>query len=304
MGGIYPAAPSTAEIDLIKLRRFLNDPTGVNRRANELAANTFLSDFLFPEVISTNGSLLYEISDGVYLDREPEVVAPGAVYPRAKPTEGDLAFAAVPKTGIDVPITDEKLAESGRNEIDRALTQVGRHVRRVIDTRALTALGTAVTLTQAAVGGIAFSAAGARPWLTVELAKASIDDEPEDYEADTVVLTRTNYAYAMEALLPALPRESATGVLQTGQLPVINGMTWVPAALPAGISGLVLDRKVFGARAFRDLPSPEYTGSSATGIETWVRRNPLANDEYLARGRRIMLAVVREPRAARKLTGI
>lgn len=304
MGGIYPAAPTQAEIDLIKLRRFLNDPTSVNRRVNDVNADTFLSDFLFPEVIETNGSLLYEISDGVYLDRDPEIVAPGAVYPRAKPTEGEAAFAAVPKTGIDVPITDEKIAESGRNEIDRASRQIGRHVRRVIDGRALTATSAAVTLTQAAVGGNWATDATRKVWLTVELAKASIDDEVENYEADTVLLTRTAYAYAMDGLLAALPRESTDGVVNTGKLPVINGMTFAPASLPAGVEGLVLDRKVFGARAFRRLASPEYTGDSATGIETWSRRNPLGNDEWLVRGRRMMLSIVREPRAARKLTGI
>ena len=76
------------------------------------------------------------------------------------------------------------------------------------------------------------------------------------------------------------------------------------ARLPAGTDGIVLDRSVFGARAFRRIPSPEYVGSSESGIETWSRRDPVANDQWLIRGRRSMIGVIQEPRAARKLTGI
>src|SRR3546814_7053652 len=37
---------------------------------------------------------------------------------------------------------------------------------------------------------------------------------------------------------------------------------------------------------FRSIPSPEYEGDPANGIETWARRDPVANDQWLIRGRR------------------
>ena len=111
MGGIYPSTPVQADVDVRVLWRFLQDPTAVGRLVNDVNADTFLADFVFPTTIETNGSLLYEVSDGSYVDRDPEEIAPGAVYPRAKPTDGTAAFARVPKIGEDVPITDEKLLE-------------------------------------------------------------------------------------------------------------------------------------------------------------------------------------------------
>ncbi|MBD3781694.1 MAG: hypothetical protein IE926_01880 [Micrococcales bacterium] len=296
MGGIYPSVPTTTEIDVAKLHQFMKDPTKVQRLVNDENANTFLSDFLFPTTIETNGAVLYEVSAGVYLDRDPEEVNPGAVYPRAKPTDGDAAFAKVPKVGIDVPVTDEKLLESNRDEIKRAAQQVGRHVRRQIDTPAVAIVQTVVTSTLALDGTKGW-------WYTISKAVGEINNEPENYEADTVVVPWDLWADVAYDVMGFLPRETQSGVVQTNKLPEIAGITIAPAVMPPGSDPVVLDRKVFGSRAFKRIPSPEYTGDPKTGIETWTRRNPLGNDETLIRGRRPMIAVAQEPRAARRITG-
>ena len=51
MGGIYPSAPTQADIDIRTLWRFLQDPTSVGRLVNDVNANTFVSDFVFPTTI-------------------------------------------------------------------------------------------------------------------------------------------------------------------------------------------------------------------------------------------------------------
>ena len=295
MGAIYPSVPTQAEIDIARLHAFLKDPTKVQRLVNDENANTFLSDFLFPNTVETTGAVLYEISAGVYLDRNPEEVAPGAVYPRAKPTDGDSAFAKVPKVGIDVPVTDEKLAESNRDELKRAAQQVGRHVRRQIDTPAVAVVQTVVTntVTKDAKGW----------WYTISKAVGQINNEPENYDADTVLVPWDKWADVAYDVLGILPRETQSGVVQTNKLPEIAGITIAPAVMPPGSDPVVLDRGVFGSRAFKRIPSPDYTGDPKTGIETYTRRNPLANDEWLIRGRRPMVAIVQEPRAARRITG-
>ncbi|QIM19882.1 hypothetical protein G7075_04320 [Phycicoccus sp. HDW14] len=295
MGAIYPSVPTQAEIDIARLHQFMKDPTKVNRLVNDENANTFLSDFIFPTTIETNGAVLYEVSAGVYLTRNPEEVAPGAVYPRAMPTDGDAAFAKVPKVGIDVPVTDEKLLESNRDEIQRAARQVGRSVRRQIDTPAVAIVQTVVTKT------VAKDAKGW--WYTISKAVGEVNNEPEDYEADTVLVPWDKWADVAYDVLGILPRENQNGVVQTNRLPEIAGITIAPAVMPAGSDPVVLDRKVFGSRAFKRIPSPEYTGDPKTGIETWTRRNPLGNDETLIRGRRPMIAIAQEPRAARRITG-
>jgi hypothetical protein len=294
MGGIYPAVPSQNEQDVAKLQRFLREPTYMARLVHDENADTFLSDWLFPTTTETSGSVLYEVSDGVYLDRPPEEVSPGADYPRAKPTDGEAAFARVPKNGIDVPITDEKLQESKRDEIKRAAQQVGRHVRRQIDTPALVAANAAVTKTVAATGDW---------WFDIMTAVGQINNEPENYNADAVVIPWDKYADVAKDVVGLLPREDRGGVVQTGKLPTIAGITIAPAIMPPGSDPMVVDRQVFGRRAFRRIPSPEYSGDPANGIETWTRRDQQANDQWLVRGRRPMIAVIHEPRAGRRITG-
>lgn len=301
MGGIYPAVPTQADIDLKILWRFLQDPTSVNRLVNDENANTFISDWLFPTTIEANGALLYEVGDGSYLDRDPEEVAPGSVYPHAKPTDGTAALARIPKPGLAVDLTDEKLQESKRDELKRASQQLGRSIRRKVDTPAI--LGASAAVTKTVPAQAAWNGSTQKAWLDIMLAVASINDEDENYEADTVLLSWTAYAWAAYALLPALPREASNGVVNTAKLPELAGLTFAPAKLPAGTDAMVLDRKVFGSRAFRRIPSPEYTGDPANGIETASGRNPLRNDAWVIQGRRPMIAVVREPRAARRITG-
>ena len=104
MAGIYPSTP-TLSGDSVTVERFLKSPTLVQRRVNELAAQTFLADFLFTGRELSNGSVIYEVGEGVYLAGKPEVVNPGAEYPRLLPTTGAAALAVVRKRGADTPIT-------------------------------------------------------------------------------------------------------------------------------------------------------------------------------------------------------
>ena len=304
MAGIYPTTPVLSG-DAVTVDRFLKSPTLVRRRVDELAAQTFLADFLFTGREETNGSVIYEVGDGVYLAGKPEVVNPGAEYPRVLPTSGAAALAVLRKRGLDVPITDEKIGRSGMNEVDRALRQVAVTIRRDVDDSAVIAATTAVTQTQAAKGTWS-DLASRRAWLDVELAKAQIDGSHRGYEADTLLVRREAYAYLAESLLAALPRESTDGTLSTGRLPVLNGLTVAPADFPAssGVDAMVVDRKTFGALAYERIPSPEYQGDPATGIETWARRDPDGNDQWLVRGRRPVVPLVQEPMAAVEITGV
>ncbi len=304
--GSYPATAPALNADVLTISRFLNDPTLVNRRVNELASLKFISDFLLTGRHNIEGgALLYEIagSGGLYTSRDPEIVAPGAEYPRATPTEGAVALAKASKWGQDIPITDERIKREKTRALERGLSQVATTVIRKIDTVAMTGIGAAVTKTIAA--SAAWTSATPSIFLDVARAAASIEEEDQGYEADTVVCSPTLFAYVRNALLPALPRESADTTLTTGELPAVNGLTFVPSnRLPAGTNALVLDRKVFGGIGYEDLPSPEYEGDPATGIETWSRRNPAANDEWLVRGRRPVVPVIQEPSAGRKITGV
>lgn len=298
---MYPAPPPVLTGDSLAIHRFLQDPTAVQRRVNELAAQKFIADFLFSGRVETNGTAIYEIGGGLYTDRPPEAINPGGEYGRALPTTGTAAIARTTKWGQDVPVTDEKIGREKGSALEKALGQVSLTVRRQVDTVATTAAGAAVT--NEVDASAPWEESAARAWYDIAKAGAQIEEEDMGYEADTVVLSPTMYAMLSYTLLPSLPREQQSNTLVTGNLPVVDGKTITSGRLPAGIDVLVLDRKVFGSLGYERIPSPEYQGDPALGIETWARRDPDANDSWLVRGRRPVVPLVQEPRAARAITG-
>lgn len=300
---IYPASP-TIEGNQVAVDRFLKSPHLIQRRVDELAAQTFLADYLFTGRETGPGAVVYEVGDGIYLDRAPEVVNPGGEYPRALPTTGTAALAKISKRGVDVPITDEKVGRGLMNEVDKRLRQVVTSVRRDVDTAAVAAATAAVTQAQEASAPWT-AQTGRRTWLDIELAAATIEDLQMGYKPDTVLVSTSLYPYLAESLLGQLPREGSDKTVTTGTLPVIGDLAIAPAHFPAssGVQAMVVDRSVFGSLVFEEIPSPEYTGTAKAGVQTWVRRDPDGNDQWLVRGRRPVVPIVQEPRAAVEITG-
>jgi hypothetical protein len=60
---------------------------------------------------------------------------------------------------------------------------------------------------------------------------------------------------------------------------------------------------MLGGIAFERLESPEYAGDPSNGVESWTRRDPSANDQWLIRGRRPVVPIVQEPNAIAAITG-
>jgi hypothetical protein len=159
---------------------------------------------------------------------------------------------------------------------------------------------TAAAITQTQTSTAAWAAAGADPFLDVMLADAQVAGLEEGFETDTLVLTDVLYArmVANEKVLNGLARESTNTVTSDGEILKIAGKAIVRTShLPAGVDRLLIDREQFGALGYEDLESPEYEGDPANGIETWARRDPDANDQWLLRGRRPVVPVVLEPNA-------
>lgn len=300
---IYPpAGPTVSGVTVSDLQAFMKQPTLVARRVNELAAQKFLTDFLFPTKVQlTGGAVIYEIAAGVYLSRDPEVVTPGARYPLAKPTEGAMAIARALKVGQEVPLTDEAVTRSGRREIDRVLGQVGVTNRRYVDGTTTTAVNAAIT--KQIAGTAALTGAGAAAFLDVERAAESIDAEEMGYEADTVLVAAALYPYLLASLLPGMSNGDKETIYRTGTLPELNGRVYAPAKLAAGVDAVVLDRRVFGFLAYEVIESPEWVGDPATDIQTRTRRAEDGSDQWLVGGRRPVVPVIDNPNAAREITG-
>lgn len=306
MPHIYPPAAPTISGDTLTISRFLDNPTAVSRRLRTLAENRFIADVLLTGRYQVaGGSLLYEQSESIYTNKAPEVVNAGAEYPRSPATPGPAAVASVSKWGQDVPVTDEHIGRYGRRAVDVALIKIVNYIVRQVDSVCLTAISSATTQTAAATA--AWNNASADPLLDLMLAKATITANDQGYDADTAVMSDTMYArlIANSKIISGLSREGDNSVTVTGDQLTIAGLRILATNnLPVASTVFVLDSTMLGGIGYERIPSPEYTGDPATGVESWSRRDPSANDAWVVRGRRPVVPVVQEPNAAFKITGV
>lgn len=303
----FPAAAATLTGDVLSINRFLQSPAAVNRRMRTLADQQFVADkILTGKVEASGGAISYGVSESIYSDRDPGLVNAGSGYPRALTPDGAAQLAKTSKYGQDVPLTDEKIGREKGRGVNSILLKSANRTVRFVDTTTLAVIAAAVTQTQAAAA--AWSSASADPLLDVMLAGATIDDLGEGYEAKILVTTKVLAARLVSnpKVIAGVRREENPTITEDGELTKIGGLQIiaVPAArMPAGVSAIVLDPDQLGSMGYESIPSPEYVGP-ADGIQTWVRRNPQANDEYLVRSRRVFVPFVQEPNAAIKITGV
>jgi hypothetical protein len=292
--------------DVITISRFLGNPAAVSRRLRTLAENRFISDVLLAGRYPVSaGSIQYETGESIFTAKAPEVVNPGAEYPRSPAAPGTAAMATS-KWGQDVPVTDEHIGRYGRRAVDVAMLKIVNYLVKQIDSVCLTAIASAVTA-NAAVTAIWTTPASADPLLDLMKAKAAIVALDQGYDPDTVVMTDAAYAYLVsnQKIISGLQRETDTSVTMTGDILTIAGLRILPTNnLPVAGTAFVVDSTMLGGIAYERIPSPEYQGDPANGVESWSRRDPSANDAWIVRGRRPVVPVIQEPAAAYKITGV
>lgn len=303
----YPVAAPSLTNDILTINRFLEQPTLVQHRIRDIASKQFIGEKLLSGKVQANGgAIVYGVSESIYADRDPRAVNAGAEYPRALVPDGQAAILQMTKYGQDVPLTDEKIAREQYRSVDVALGKSANRTVAYTDSTILGVVNAAVTQTQAATASWG-NAATADMLRDVMLAEAQIRDLGEDYVPDVLVTTYQNAAYitSNQKVVSGMPRES-NQLIVNGEFGKIGGlMIWaVPAArMPQGVGAFVADSNMLGFVGWEDIQSPEYTGP-ASGIQTFVRRNPVANDEWLIRTRRIFAPAVTDPLAAVKITGV
>jgi len=300
----YPPTAPTLSGDVLTISRFLNTPTAVSRRLRTIGESRFIADALLTERVE-GSSILYETDESIYTQDAPEIVAPGGQYPRSLAPTGTAAVANPVKWGEEVPITDEEVGRFRGAAVERNLQKIVNYIVYTVDTTALAVISAAVT--QSVTATAAWNAGGANVLLDLLRAKATIRQLNKGYEPNAVAVDDFAFAYIMGnlALLGTMARESGTTVSMSGDLPVLAGLTIMPTPnLPTAGQAIVVDTTALGAMGYERIPSPEYQGDPANGIETMTRRDPAANDSWLVRGRRPVVPFVREPGAGCKISGI
>jgi len=322
MPHIYPPVAPSISGDVLTISRFLNSPAAVQRRLRTLTENRFIADVLLSGRFEVSGgSILYEQSESIFTSKAPESVAPGTEYPMASAAPGTAALAAVTKWGQDVPVTDEHIGRYGGRAVEVAMIKIANQIIKQVDAVALAVIAAATTATRAAgsPGGVGSArawsvvtsdpATTAAPLMDLMGAAAEIRALDQGYEPDVAVMNDMSLARVVgtAAIIAGLPREDRNSVTAAGLAAFreIAGLT--PLAtnnLPVASTCFVIDSTMLGGLGYERIPSPEYQGDPANGVESYSRRDPAANDRWIVRGRRPVVPIVQEPGASFKITGV
>lgn len=296
----YPAPAPILMGDVVQINRFLQNPRLVQRRFTELTVNRFIADSLLAgRFEAPGGSLLYEVGESAFTESEPEGVAPGAEYPRTSEGRGVAALASITKWGQELVVTDEEIGRMLGSAVDRKMRKLANTLIRKVDQVALSVISAAVTQYQAQ--GSDWAAANAHPFRDVTRAAAQITARDEGYEPDAIVLSDDLYALLIsdDKVIAGLARESANTVTSEGEILRIAGLAVLQTShLPAGVDRLVVDTRALGGLGFERIPSPDYLGDPALGVESRARRDPSGADGWLLNARRPVVPIVQEPFAA------
>lgn len=294
MPGTFPAFPG-ASIDaqnVLTISRFLNTPTLIERALRTLAQQRFVGDVLLTgRGNPSGGAIAYEQNESIYPDRAVEAVPAGGEFPLTGYTRGPAKVSRVRKWGIDALVTDEAVRRELRSPVDRALTKMANGVVRQVDSVALAAIAAAPIQT--------FSVATA--WATttriirdIAQAKAQILALNQGYDPDTLLMSDALAAivYSDPNVVSAQRREDPSNFVYSGAPGKIVGLDPISTPnLPAGVSALILDRKVLGGLA------DEVPLSSTT-----IRDEE--HEQWRLRAKRITVPYVVEPSAAINLIGV
>jgi hypothetical protein len=306
---VYPAPPATLNGQIITINRALRSPTLVQKQIETLADEQMVGEKLLTgRVTAQGGSVIYGVDNSIYNDRGPRAVNAGAEYPRALPQEDVDAIVSTTKYGEDVPLTDEEISREQFSAVDRQLAISVNTTVSFVDQVVISVISAAVTATHAATAQWS-NAATSNTFRDIMLAVAKVRNAGAKTARfnPSVLLTdfiSAAYLTSDQKIVQNMPREG-NQLIVNGYFGRIGGLDiWaVPDdVMPPGVDALVVDPKQLGFIANEDIQSPEYTGPY-TGIQSYVRRDPKANDQYLIRTRRVFAAAVNNPKAAIKITG-
>lgn len=297
----YPPVTPTFSGDNVTTSRFLNTPTLVARRAQELTQNRFIADVILSgRTDVSGGAITYEVDEDFYTVRPITSVSPGGEYDLTTLTNGTPQIVKVTKWGQDTLITDEAIKRQNFAAVEKGLTKLANTVVKHVDSVSLSLIASTVTASQAA--SAAWSADGAKILQDIMLAKAKVTALNKGYDPNVLVVDDTTWAYlaSNEKIQVARAREDASNTIYTGEFGTIAGMQILPTPnLPGGNGAWLIDTNALGGIADEDLGG----GYEGDNVQTKSMRED-ANDRWRLRARRVCVPYVTDPGAAIKITGV
>ncbi|MUN41412.1 phage major capsid protein [Actinomadura litoris] len=310
MPDAYPPGAPSLSGDLLTISRLLQSPAQITRRLRTFVDLRFISDQVLTQRFRTSGgAIAYEVSEPIVNTRPVESVAPGSEYPMDTPSPGTGALAAVEKWGQGTFLTDESIKRTvkGGDALDRALRKTVNTIITKVDGITMSAVGSAITATQAATGS------GSNRWANataamilrdIELAKAQVVDLKQGYNPNIIVMSNTKYAYmASDPTIASLRRREATdNPVYNGRIEIIGDLIVVPAPLSSLPSDdvWIIDNEELGGMADEAEVDPGYAVSDMA-IQVQSERKA-KRDAWELWGRRLTVPVIQEPGAGIKIT--
>jgi hypothetical protein len=306
MPATFPPAQPTLSGDLLTISRFLNSPTMLSRALRTTMNLRFVSDqLLTAQYRSSGGAIAYEISEPILNTRAVTAVAPGSTYPLDVPVSGQAALASVSKWGEASFLSDEMVKRSvyAGSIVGRVLQKAVNTVVNKVEQISIATISSAVTNTSAA--SAAWSNASALIFRDIEKAAATIVDQNQGYNPDTILMSTNKYALAIsDQIIASMRRREATdNPIYGGDLESIGKFKVVYTSvgnLPSD-DIWVLDSAMLGGMVDEVNEDPGYV-TIDRNIQVQTERIP-GRDGWKLWARRLTVPIVQEPAAAVRITG-
>ena len=194
-------------------------------------------------------SILFQQDESIYLDRDSAVAGPRSKWPRTSWTE-EAKSAAIKEQGLEVVINNLAIRFNQKNQLTIALRKLANNIARWIDGDLLATILAAAMGTQTMNASAVWTAAATDIIGDIGEAQEKIETEDNGYDGfeNAILVLNTvhrNTLLKNTALRAALPRESATGSIQTGRVaPFLGIKDIVYLSQMDATKALVLDNTV------------------------------------------------------------
>ena len=306
MGNLtYPPAPVQVSGNTVTIDRFLKDPTAISKYVQTLADAGLIADSLLTQSYTTeSGSFVVEEPVETGTTTEPEVVAPTAEYPLTNVKSGDSHSVEVLKRGFDARISDESISRRKFDPVAEAFNAMLYQMATVIDSAALSAIGSAVSQSEDAIA--AWGTSGSNPLRDLLLARAKVSALKVGLHLDTAVIDLETAAMLAsdDKIAALLARESKDAPVYSGLLGTLGNFRILTSEhLPAGAgNALLLDSTRLGGMGEENLGGGYSTGpGSKIEVKSWREED---TDSYRVRVRRVTVPIVVDPRAGFVIEGV
>jgi len=301
----YAPPTPTLSGDKLTVSYLLNNPLLVQRLLRTLVERRLIGGRILTGRVDMTGTgaAIYETSEPIDVDRDAEIIDQLADYPLVTDQGATTNLAASLKRGFKALVSDEDVSRNRLDVVNRKLIKMTNRIVTQFDALVLSAVGSAVSQTQAAAA--AWNTSNADQFLDLLLSGAKIETLDEGYEANTVVAKPEKWARLVATIAKMFAAAIDPSTLRTGTIFEIAGLTLLKSPrMPSGTDVIVLDNTQLGSIGWEDLGG-NYDGdpSDPLGVESFVKHDD-DNDAWKIQMRKVGVPMVQEPGAAVKVTGV